>query len=262
MSEPVLVIQGLGKTFRKAAKATQAVQALDSVSFSVDEGEYVCLLGRSGCGKSTLLGILAGLIAPDEGLALCRGTSIQGPDRHRMLMFQEAALFPWLNVFNNVLYSLKFVHELSKGQKCERAESFLDLVGLADYHHFRIHELSGGMRQRVALARALAPDPDILLMDEPFSALDAMTREQLYTDMQRIWRTTNKTILMVTHNVREAVCLGTRVLVMERPGRVIADEKVLLPYPRAMNDTALVRAAADISGHLQKTDEHGQEKAG
>ena len=232
------------------------MEALSGVSFTVAAGEYVCLLGRSGCGKSTLLAIVAGLLAPDEGFCYCGGQLITGPDRHRMLMFQEAALFPWLDVLDNVLFGLGFAENLAPGEKRDRAGHFLELVGLADYQKFRIHELSGGMKQRVALARALAPDPDILLMDEPFSALDAMTREQLYEDMQKIWRQTNKTVLMVTHNVREAVCLGTRVLALERGGRIVADAPVTLPYPRGMNDVALAETAARISGFL-RTEKNG-----
>jgi NitT/TauT family transport system ATP-binding protein len=126
------------------------------------------------------------------------------------------------------------------------------MVGLADCRRYRVHELSGGMRQRVALARALAPDPDLLLMDEPFSALDALTREELYADLQRIWQETGKTVLMVTHNVREAVCLGSRVVILARPGLVVADERVALPYPRTLNDLELTATAAHISGILQK----------
>lgn len=239
----------LGKTF-PGVKGGRPVQALKDVSFIVEAGEYVCLLGRSGCGKSTLLAIVAGLLAPDEGFSYCGGEPITGPDRHRMLMFQESALFPWLNVIENVFFGLNFVEGLVLREKRDRAEHFLELVGLSDYLFFRIHELSGGMKQRVALARALAPDPYILLMDEPFSALDAMTREQLYEDMQDIWRQTKKTVLMVTHNVREAVCLGTRVLALERAGRIVADEAVTLPYPRGMNDVALAEIAAHISDFL------------
>ncbi|MDR2946083.1 MAG: ABC transporter ATP-binding protein [Candidatus Adiutrix sp.] len=249
-------MEGLGKTF-PGPKGGRPVQALREVSFTVAAGEYVCLLGRSGCGKSTLLAIVAGLLAPDEGRCYCGDERITGPDRHRMLMFQEPALFPWLNVLDNVLFGLSFVDNLTPGEKRNRAEHFLELVGLADCLNFRIHELSGGMKQRVALARALAPDPDILLMDEPFSALDAMTREQLYEDLQKIWQQTHKTVLMVTHNVREAVCLGTRVLALERPGRIVADHAVTLPYPRGMNDVALAETAAHISGFLRQSEENG-----
>ena len=226
------------------------VWALKDVTFSVETGEYVCLLGRSGCGKSTLLSLLAGLEKPTSGEALLDGTPIEGPDRHRMLMFQDAMLFPWLDVMGNVLYGLNLVPELSRAERKERAEGYLHMVGLSHASRFRIHELSGGMRQRVALARALAPDPKVLLMDEPFSALDAMTREQLYEDMQRIWQATQKTVLMVTHNVREAVCVGTRVMLMGAQGRLVGDEPIQLPYPRHMNDPELALTAARISSIL------------
>lgn len=248
-----LSIEQLCKSF-PAKKGVEAVCALRDVSFTVAEGEYVCLLGRSGCGKSTLLGLIAGLDTPSAGRLICRDTQITGPDRHRMLMFQDAALFPWLDVLGNVMYGLTFVENLSRAEKLERAEKFLAMVGLSDFRHFRIHELSGGMRQRAALARALAPDPDLLLMDEPFSALDALTREQLYADMQRIWLETRKTVIMVTHNVREAVCLGSRVIIMGSGGQIMADEAVPLEYPRNMNDTGLAQKSAHISSFLQSRD--------
>jgi NitT/TauT family transport system ATP-binding protein len=248
----------LGKSFF-GAKGGQRVQALHDLSFTVEAGEFVCILGRSGCGKSTLLAIVAGLLTPDEGFSICGGKIITGPDRHRMLMFQEAALFPWLNVLENIMFGLNLVGELRPGEKLDRAKHYLELVGLSDCMRFRIHELSGGMMQRVALARALAPNPEILLMDEPFSALDAMTREQLYEDMQAIWLQTNKTVLMVTHNVREAVCLGTRVLALERPGRIVADEAITLPYHRNMNGASLAEMAAHISSFLKRANENGND---
>lgn len=250
MPEPLIVMRCLSKSF-PGPKGGAPLEVLKDLSFEAKQGEYLCLLGRSGCGKSTLLSLIAGLISPDGGLCLCAGEPIKGPDRHRMLMFQEPALFPWLNALENVLFGLNLVEDLDKNEKLTRARKLLSLVGLADYQHFRIHELSGGMKQRVALARALAPDPDILLMDEPFSALDALTREQLYEDVQNIWRQTHKTVIMVTHNVREAVCLGSRALIFERPGRIVADEAIALPYPRRMNDVALAETAAHLSGFLQ-----------
>ena len=248
----ILALEHIDKSF-PALKGGGVVHALADVSFSIGSGEYICLLGRSGCGKSTLLGIIAGLIPPDSGRVRCANRSVNGPDRHRMLMFQDAALFPWKDVLGNVLYGLKYVPGLTRQERLRRARDFLALVGLSRFEHFRVHELSGGMRQRVALARALAPDPDILLMDEPFSALDAMTREQLYADMQRIWRETGKTIVMVTHNVREAVCVGSRVILLEAEGRIVADERVDLLYPRDMNDIALAAMAARISGFFPNT---------
>jgi NitT/TauT family transport system ATP-binding protein len=248
----ILRLDHVGKSF-PALNGGGAVHALADVSFSVDSGEYICLLGRSGCGKSTLLGIVAGLIRPDSGRILCADRPVDGPDRHRMLMFQDAALFPWKDVLGNVLYGLKYVPGLSRQERLRRARDFLALVGLSRFEHFRIHELSGGMRQRAALARALAPDPDILLMDEPFSALDAMTRDQLYADMQRIWQETGKTIIMVTHNVREAVCVGSRVILLEAEGRIVANERVDLLYPRDLNDTALAATAARLSNFFPHT---------
>jgi NitT/TauT family transport system ATP-binding protein len=234
------------------------VSALSDLSLTVAAGEYISLLGESGCGKSTLLALAAGLMRPDAGRVLCEGREVAGPDRHRMLMFQQDALFPWLDVQDNVLYGLRFVPDLTPKQKTARALEFLELVGLGAFRRFRIHELSGGMRQRAALARALAPDPNLLLMDEPFSALDAMTREQLYADMQRIWQETGKTVIMVTHNVREAVCLSGRVALMSRGGRLVAEESVNLPYPRHMNDVALAETAGRIQAVLQADRDRGE----
>ncbi|MBV8225399.1 MAG: ABC transporter ATP-binding protein, partial [Verrucomicrobia bacterium] len=188
------------------------VHALDNVSFHVNIGGFVCLVGPSGCGKSTLLNIIAGLEKPDSGQVLTDGEPITEADRDRMVMFQESALFPWLDVMGNVLFGLKLKPGLHAKERREEAEFYLELVGLENFIHANIYQLSGGMKQRVALARALAPNPRVLLMDEPFAALDALTREQLYGDLQRIWQTHKKTILFVTHNVREAACLGNRVL--------------------------------------------------
>lgn len=251
MSFPRLSLSAVNKRF--PSRGGGVVQALDDISFTVRSGEYVSLLGRSGCGKSTLLSVLAGLERPDSGKLLMDGLPITGPDRRRMLMFQEAALFPWLDVLENVLYGLELITDMGKEEKLERAREYLELVGLSRFSRFRVHELSGGMRQRAALARALAPDPEVLLMDEPFSALDAMTREQLYIDMQRIWQKTGKTVVMVTHNAREASCLSSRVILMETPGRIIGDEDVNLPYPRSMNDTDVTQSAKRISSLLQQT---------
>lgn len=245
----LLVMRGLNKRFY-SVKGGKSLLALDNVSLAIKEGEFVCILGSSGCGKSTLLNIIAGLLAPDSGRVACRGVIVNGPDRHRMLLFQDAALFPWLDVQGNIFYGLDLVKGLTRSYKREKVDMLLDLVGLSRFKHLRVHELSGGMRQRAALARSLAPDPDILMMDEPFSALDAMTREQLYADLQNIWQKTGKTILMVTHNVREAACLGSRVLVMEAPGKIVADEPVSLPYPRGMNDVSLAAIATHISSFL------------
>ena len=197
------------------------VQALDDINLEIGDGEFVCFVGPSGCGKSTLLRIVAALERNFTGMAEVNGKMITEPGRDRTVMFQEHALFPWLDVLGNVLFGLKLKPDLSNNDRIEVARYYLKLVGLDGFEHANIHELSGGMKQRVALARALAPNPRVLLMDEPFASLDAMTREQLYGDLQKIHAARKKTILFVTHNVREAVCLGDRVLLFSpRPGRI------------------------------------------
>ena len=200
-----LVVENVSKWFRTTR---QTVHALDNVSLSIGEGEFVCLVGPSGCGKSTLLNIISGLETPDEGTVMADNEPVLNPGRHRLVMFQESALFPWLDVIGNVMFGLKLKPGLTNKERLEVAKFFLQLVGLEKFSAAHVHELSGGMKQRVALARALAPNPRVLLMDEPFAALDALTREQLYSDIQQIWQKRRKTIVFVTHNVREAVCLG------------------------------------------------------
>jgi len=200
-----LAIEDVSKTFRTA---TGEVLALDRVSLQVNEAEFVCLVGPSGCGKTTLLNIIAGLEKPDSGRVLADGKPVTSPGRDRLVMFQEPALFPWLDVLGNVLFGLKLKPNLTNKDRRNVARYYLELVGLTRFEHANIHELSGGMKQRVSLARALAPNPRVLLMDEPFAALDALTREQLYGDIQQIWKARRKTIVFVTHNVREAACLG------------------------------------------------------
>ncbi len=244
-----LSVQGVTKRFRAR---TNAVHALDDVSLEVGEGEFVCLLGPSGCGKSTLLNIVAGLEHADTGRVLCDGAPVADPGRERMMMFQESALFPWLDVLDNVLFSLRLKPGLEAAERRSVAEFYLKLVGLEKFHHAYVHELSGGMKQRVALARALAPNPRVLLMDEPFAALDALTREQLYGDLQKIWQQRKKTILFVTHNVREACCLGDRVVLFSpHPGRIREQFKVDLPRPRDINSVDLARRATTIMAALK-----------
>jgi len=247
-----LTVEGVSKWFRTPRAA---VHALDRVSLDVQPGEFVCLVGPSGCGKSTLLDILAGLTAPDEGVVSADGVSVQGPGRHRLVMFQESALFPWLDVFGNVMFGLKRERGLTRDQKREIADHHLDLVRLTKFKKAYVHELSGGMKQRVALARSLAPDPRVLLMDEPFAALDALTRERLYGDLQEIWQRRRKTIILVTHNVREAVCLGDRVMVMSpNPGRIREVFAVDLPRPRDINSTHLAELSQRITTALKTYD--------
>jgi NitT/TauT family transport system ATP-binding protein len=245
-----LSVQGVSKLFRGSKKT---VSALEDINLEVEEGEFVCLLGASGCGKSTLLNLIAGLEKPTEGSLYTDGQLIVGPGRQRMVMFQEHALFPWLDVMNNVLFGLNLKPGLTQEDRRELAMFYLKLVGLESFAQSSIHELSGGMKQRVALARALAPNPQVLLMDEPFAALDAMTREQLYADLQNIREKRRKTVVFVTHNVREAVCLGDRVILFTpRPGRIHREYRVDLPRPRDINDTAVAQLAGIITADLKQ----------
>jgi sulfonate transport system ATP-binding protein len=246
----MLVVEGITKWYRTGAAN---VHALDDISLEIGNGEFVCLVGASGCGKSTLLDIMAGLTKADAGRVLADGEPVVGPGRQRLVMFQEPALFPWLTAFGNVMFGLKLRDDLSNRERREIAWEHLVLVGLDDFAYANIHELSGGMKQRVALARALAPDPQVLLMDEPFAALDAMTRDQLYGDIQRIWSESGKTIVFVTHDVREAVCLGDRVLLMSpRPGHIGREFKISLPRPRDINSPALAELAAQTAAALKE----------
>lgn len=244
-----LAVRGVSKWFRTSR---QTVHALDNISLEVAGGEFVCLVGPSGCGKSTLLDIIAGLAKPDEGTVLADDHPVAGPGRHRLVMFQESALFPWLNVIGNVLFGLKLKPELSRADRRAVAQFFLELVGLEKFARAHVHELSGGMKQRTALARALAPNPRVLLMDEPFAALDALTREQLYSDIQRIWQERRKTFVFVTHNVREAVCLGDRVILFSpNPGRIAEEFKIPLPRPRDINSVELAAYTTQITRALK-----------
>jgi NitT/TauT family transport system ATP-binding protein len=245
-----LTVEGVTKRFRTGSVN---VHALDAISLEVGQGEFLCIVGPSGCGKSTLLDIMAGLTKADAGRVLADGEPIERPSRQRLVMFQEAALFPWLTVYGNVMFGLKLKRDLSRRRRRELAAEYLALVGLEAFSHANVHELSGGMKQRAALARALAPDPKVLLMDEPFASLDAMTRDQLYADIQRIWTQRAKTIVFVTHDVREAACLGDRVLLMSpRPGRIEREFKVPLPRPRDINSPALAQLAAEIAAALKE----------
>ena len=245
-----LAIDGVSKWHRDGVVETQA---LDAVSLQVDEGEFVCIVGPSGCGKSTLLNLIAGLEFPDGGAVKVDGRTVAGPGRERMMMFQEAALFPWKSVLGNVLFGLKRKPGLKDAERLEVARYYIKLVGLERFEQSNIHELSGGMKQRAALARALAPNPRLLLMDEPFGALDAMTREHFYGDLQKIWALRHKTIIFVTHNVREAACLGDRVVLFSpNPGRICKVFKIDLPRPRDFNSPSLSEHVTEITRALKQ----------
>ncbi len=242
-------LAGVNRTF---ITRRSTVHALQDINLDIDTGQFVCFVGPSGCGKSTLLNIVAGLDRDFTGTAEVDGKTIAGPGRDRTVMFQEHGLFPWLDVLGNVMFGLKLKPGLKDHERREVAKYYLHLVGLEAFMHAAVHELSGGMRQRVALARALAPNPRVLLMDEPFAALDAMTREQLYGDLQRIHQARKVTIIFVTHNVREAVCLGDRVLLFSpRPGRIRREYKIDLPRFRDFNQVELATHAAHITQELK-----------
>jgi len=254
-----LELRAVCKTFKSRRGDTRALQ---DITLSVAPGEFVCLLGPSGCGKSTLLNIVAGLEQPDTGEVLMDRRPVAGPGRDRVVIFQEAALFPWLNVCDNVAFGLAAAG-MPRAERVAKAIKYLRLVRLGSFKRAFAHELSGGMKQRVALARALALKPQVLLMDEPFAALDAQSRDTLHTELQVIWAQTGTTVLFVTHNVREALVLGTRVLLMSaRPGRIKHEYPVRIPRPRQIEDYALVDAAQEVLADLREEVLRAEEEAG
>jgi NitT/TauT family transport system ATP-binding protein len=234
------------------AQSGEQLLALDHINLQVRSGEFVCIVGPSGCGKSTLLHLIAGLQAQTSGQVLVDGHPVQGPGTDRILIFQEHGLFPWLRVAENVEFGMK-MKGVRKAERTEKMQHYLRLVHLAKFEKSFIHQLSGGMRQRVAIARALATEPDVLLMDEPFGALDAQTRDLLHDELERIWSDTGRTIIFVTHNVREAVRLGDRVVLLTfRPGRVKSEFPVELPRPRSLEDPRVALAARDVLDELRE----------
>lgn len=247
-SPSILSFQGISKRFVTGRGDTTALEGL---SFDVEKGAFVCIVGPSGGGKSTLLNLAAGLDRPDDGQVLFDGQPVRKPSAERVLVFQEPALLPWLNVRQNVEFGLK-LKGVGRQDTRESVDSCLDLVNLRRFERAYAHELSGGMKQRVQLARALAVAPRMLLMDEPFAALDAQTRDGLQTELQEIWAKTGATVLFVTHNVREAVVLGDRVLIMTpSPGRVKSEVRVTLPRPRSIESHAVVDLSAQVRAELQ-----------
>jgi NitT/TauT family transport system ATP-binding protein len=231
-SADAIAVKGVSKHY---ATRDGHVSALERISFEVAEGEFIAVVGPSGCGKSTLLKILAGLLPPSSGEARLRGSPITGPRRDIGVAFQSPVLFPWRTVLDNVLLPVD-VQGLGRAERTATALELLGLVGLQGFERRYPWELSGGMQQRVALTRALIHDPAMLLMDEPFGALDAMTREQMNLELQRIWLERQKTVLFITHSIPEAAFLADRVLVMSpRPGRILEDRRVDLPRPRSLD---------------------------
>ena len=245
-----LHLEGVSKVFESQGRR---VEALTPVTLNVAPGEFVCLLGSSGCGKSTLLNLIAGLDAPTTGRVYVGSQLVTGPGTDRVLLFQDGALFPWLDVQHNVEFGLRQAG-LPAEKRRAITRDWLERVHLTGFEQHAIHQLSGGMRQRVAIARALVITPAFLPMDEPFSALDAMTRDRLHLELETIWQTTHKTIVFVTHNVREAVALGDRVLVFSpRPGRLVREFKIDLPRPRALENKELVEYTAEITAVMRAT---------
>lgn len=238
----LLHIKGIDKTFTRTGKPP--VEALRSIHLSIQEGEFVSIVGASGSGKSTLLRIIDGLLAPTAGTVTVDGKIVSRPGPDRAMVFQQDSLLPWKTVTENVAYGLSLANR-PKREVAQIAQRFVDLTGLKGFESHYPHQLSGGMRQRVNVARALAVDPRILLLDEPFAALDAQTREIMQTELLSIWQATRKTVLLITHQIDEAVFLSDRVVVLSaRPGRVREEVRIDLPRPRDLQlkrDPAFVR---------------------
>ena len=253
-TEPAAVrLTGVTKSFDKGG-----VPVLDGIDLSVAPGEFVCLLGASGCGKSTLLNLVAGLDPASSGTIELPGTGAR--PGHAALMFQESALFPWLTAGRNIELALKLRGVRSKDERRQEAKRLLELVQLGSAYDKRVHELSGGMRQRVALARSLAQQADVLLMDEPFAALDAITRDVLHEELVKLWQETRLTVLFVTHNVREAARLGQRIILLSsRPGRIAREWRVEIPQPRRIEDADVTKLTREITAKLhEEISRHGQ----
>jgi len=235
-----LEIKDVTKSFyRNDGKQSTLINAIENIDLAVNDGEFVCLVGPSGCGKSTLLNILAGLDNPTNGQVVLNGRQIRGTGPDRIMVFQENALFPWMKVIDNVEFGLK-IAKVEKIKRREIAMQYLDMMQLTKYAEAYVYQLSGGMKQRVSIARALVLDPEVLLMDEPFAALDSQTRDLLLVELQLIWAKTNKTIIFVTHNITESVCLGDRVVVFtNRPGKIKKNIKIDYRRPRLTEDDNL-----------------------
>ncbi len=244
-----LIIENVGKQFVTKHKKTHT---LENVNLEIHKGEFICILGPSGCGKSTLLNIIAGLEKASSGKIFLNGNEIKSAGPDRAVMFQESALFPWLRVIDNVEFGMKLAGA-GKEERREKALKYLKMVHLTKFQNSYIHELSGGMKQRVALARALTLDSEVLLMDEPFAALDSQTKNILQLELQHIWWETKKTIIFVTHNVEEAVLLADRVIVMSaNPGRIKREFKIELARPRVLESIDLTYVIKDVMKALKE----------
>lgn len=243
----MLELKKVGKTFPDTVKRT-----LKDIDLVVEDGEFICLVGPSGCGKTTLLNLVAGLEKPTSGELLLDGAPITGPGADRVVMFQDAALYPWLNVQENVMLGMEFIG-VSKEERIKRAEHYLKLVHLFEFRQYPIHQLSGGMRQRAALARALCMDSKLLLMDEPFSALDKQTTNMLRAELEQIWLQTKKTVLFVTHSVEEAVYFADRIVVLsDNPGQVKEIMSCELKRPRQIDSEEFLHVRQQLLESVKK----------
>ncbi len=244
----MLSVENLSKSYPTAGGKLWVFRNL---SFQIPRGEFFCIVGPSGCGKTTLLNILSGLDQSYIGTVSANGTPITGASPQRIVIFQELGLFPWLDVQRNVEFGLK-MKDIGRKEREAISKEYLAMVNLYKFRHASLHELSGGMKQRVALARALAMDPEILLMDEPFASLDAQTRDLLHAELQKIWMRTKKTVVFVTHNVREAVCLGDRVAVLSTsPATIKTTFTVDFPRTRHIEDPGLIDKARMVLDELR-----------
>jgi NitT/TauT family transport system ATP-binding protein len=234
--DPLIVVEGVVKIY--STVAGESVLALDNVDLTVRDGEFVCLVGPSGCGKTTLLRLLAGLDTADAGTSSLSGRTLHGPSPEVGVVFQQSNLLPWFTVMQNVMLPLRVGGGSRDAGRAAEIRKLLVIAGLEGFENKYPYELSGGMQQRAAIVRALARDPKLLLMDEPFGALDALTRERMNAELQRIWMASGKTVVLITHSIDEAIFLGDRVVVMSpRPGRIVRELAVDLPRPRVAAET-------------------------
>jgi len=250
---PLLDIDIKSKSYNVEHKQ---LTVINKINFKIEKGEFICITGPSGCGKTTFLNIIAGLDTFYNGRVLYKDKPICGYDSNRLLIFQELGLFPWLTVQENIEFGLK-LRKMPKNERKSLSLEYLNMVNLTKFKNSFMHELSGGMKQRVALARALVMNPEVLLMDEPFSSLDAQTRDILHIELQRIWSVTKKTIIFITHNVREAVCLGDRVLVFSAlPASLKASFCIDLPRPRQIESDGVIDKVklvmAELNSEIRK----------
>ena len=249
--DPVISFAGVSRSF--ASTDGLEVQALRDVSFDIARHEFVSIIGPSGCGKSTAIKLVAGLLPPSAGTVVVSGAPVTGPLDQIGIVFQKPTLLPWLDILGNVVFPMRHKYGRVTKADTERAEGLLELVGLAEFRHKRIDELSGGMQQRAAIARALLLDPDILLMDEPFSALDALTRDEMSFELLRIWKDNPKTVLFITHAIAEALLLSDRIIVMTpRPAAI--REIITVPFSRPRTvETLSDPAFNELAGHIRAT---------